>query len=356
MIRFAWIQSRTQNLVAIAGLVGLAVALAITGPHLVHLYYTLVAGCQARGNCPTATEVFLRHDSALRGWLGILVVVVPAVGGIFWGAPLVARELETGTFRLAWTQGVTRTRWLAVKLGVVGLASTALAGLLALMVTWWASPLDRARMDAWSVFDQRDVVPVGYAAAAFVLGVTAGILVRRALPAMATTLVAFGGTRLAVSHWLRPHLLSPARLSVALDPNSMGFGSDGSGPPNLVPNPPDMANAWIYSDRIVDHAGHALTPQVVAAACPALDNPSLGGPPPGPLPGPGHVFTLKVPGAVQSAMHDCVSTIGTRYHGLVTYQPASRYWAFQWYELAIYLGLAVALAGGCLWWVRRRLS
>jgi hypothetical protein len=58
----------------------------------------------------------------------------------------VARELETGTYRLAWTQSVTRTRWLAVKLGVVGLTSVAVAGLLSLMVTWWSSPIDRANL------------------------------------------------------------------------------------------------------------------------------------------------------------------------------------------------------------------
>ena len=40
----------------------------------------------------------------------------------------------------------------------------------------------------------------------------------------------------------------------------------------------------------------------------------------------------------------------------MTYQPASRYWAFQWYETAIFLGLAVILAGLCFWQIRRRRS
>ena len=85
------------------------------------------------------------NDSSLRTWLGVLVIVVPGIIGLFWGAPLVARELEAGTFRLAWTQSVTRTRWLAVEArrrrpGV----SMAVAGLLSLMVTWWASPPEPA--------------------------------------------------------------------------------------------------------------------------------------------------------------------------------------------------------------------
>src|SRR5262249_52817678 len=73
-----------------------------------------------------------------------LLLVTPAVIGVFWGAPLVAREIETGTFRLAWNQSVTRARWLAVKLGLIGLASMATARLRSLMLTWWASPIDRA--------------------------------------------------------------------------------------------------------------------------------------------------------------------------------------------------------------------
>src|SRR5205823_3060366 len=102
--------------------------------------------------------------STLWSWLWAIVVAVPAVLGIFWGAPLVARELESGTHRLVWTQSVTRTRWMAVRLALVGLAAMAVAGLLSLIVTWWASPFDRARLDRYATFDQRYLVPIGYAA------------------------------------------------------------------------------------------------------------------------------------------------------------------------------------------------
>ena len=66
--------------------------------------------------------------------LNTLVLVVPVLIGMFWGAPLIARELETGTFRLAWTQSVSRVRWLLVKLGLVGLAAIVVAGGLSLHV------------------------------------------------------------------------------------------------------------------------------------------------------------------------------------------------------------------------------
>jgi hypothetical protein len=351
MIRFAWLQCRTQTVLAVGALVLLAIVLAVTGPHLVHLYDTDVATCGAHGDCSTAITGFLRNDNTLREWLDILVIVTPGIIGIFWGAPLVARELETGTYRLAWTQSVTRSRWLGVKLGLVGLAGISVAALLSLMVTWWASPIDRVNANRFTpgVFDERGIVAIGYAAFGFALGVGAGVLIRRSVPAMATTLGAFLGTRLAFTYWVRPHLVAPAHLSVALNPTSMGYGSTNSGPATLMPNPPNIPNAWIYSTHIVDRLGHGLTAQLLARACPRLGR-ATGGPPPG----SGHSGTTQVPAGVQAALQDCVTKVGVTFHEVVTYQPADRYWTFQWYETAIFLGAALVLAGACLWWIRRR--
>jgi hypothetical protein len=82
-----------------------------------------------------------------------------------WGAPLVAQEFEAGTFRLAWTQGVTGTGWLAFKLGVGALPSVVVTGLLSLMVTWWSSPIDTVSANHFDplLFGARDLTPVGYA-------------------------------------------------------------------------------------------------------------------------------------------------------------------------------------------------
>ena len=127
----------------------------------------------------------------------VVVAVAPAIIGVFWGAPLVARELEAGTHRLAWTQSVTRTRWLATKLGVTTLAAAATVGLLTFAVTWWSQPLDGALSSTQGglpsritpvTFAMRGVVPVGYAVFAVVLGATLGAVFRRSLPAMAVTL------------------------------------------------------------------------------------------------------------------------------------------------------------------------
>jgi ABC-type transport system involved in multi-copper enzyme maturation permease subunit len=194
MIRFSLLQFRAQAIVAVAGLVIAAIVLAVTGLQLAHLYdSSALATCLGTACTKSAASFQNRAVSyaSLGRFLGFVVLGVPAVIGLFWGAPLVAREIETHTDRLAWTQGVTRSRWIAVKLAVVGVASMAVTGLLSLMITWWASPIDKASMYRWSAFDQRGIVPVAYAAFAFTLGVAAGAVIRRTLPAMAVALVVF---------------------------------------------------------------------------------------------------------------------------------------------------------------------
>ena len=179
----------------------------------------------------------------------MVLVLVPGLIGLFWGAPLAARELETGTYQLAWTQGVTRKRWLAVKLGLVGLASVAVAGLFSLMMTWWSSPLDRVNADPFTPFDQRGIVPLGYAAFAFALGVCVGLVLHRTVPAMVATLAVFAGVRLVVANWVRPYLLAPLRLVAGLKaptPNSSG----GLAPP--------QAGDWTISDQVINAAGRVI--------------------------------------------------------------------------------------------------
>ena len=350
----AWRQFRTQALVAAGALVLLAIVMVPTGLHLRHVYDSSVAACTngtAAGDCSATISSYLSLYHQLQGWLGFLMAVVPAIVGIFWGAPLVARELESGTYRLAWTQSVTRTRWLALKVAVMGVSAMVVCGLFSLGVTWWFSRLDQLGTDQFSTFDQRDIVAVGYAALAFAVGVTAGVLIRRTLPAMAVTLVAFVTARLSFMQWVRPNLLAARHLDTPLDPQSMSFFSSNGGPMHLQPNSPGLPNAWVYSTRIVDHAGHDLPDSVVSRLCPTL---GVGRPPPPPDASAAR-SALPVPGGIRAGLQACVTKLGAHYHDVVTYQPASRYWTFQWMETAIFLGGALALVGFSFWWVRRRL-
>lgn len=323
MIWLTWRQFRTQGAVAFGALVLIAIALGVTGPHLVHLFDTTVAPCRARGDCAAATTSFLSKDRILQD-LGNVLVVLPAIVGVFWGAPLVSRELETGTERLVWTQSVSRAQWTAVKLGVVGLGSVAFAGLFSWMLTWWSNPFDRINMNQFtSVFDQRGVVPIGYAAFAFVLGVAAGVVIRRTLPAaMAATLAAFVGVRAIVALWIRPHLVAPVRqVSTIHLMKGMQFDQASGGPLTLTGAKP---GSWVFSDQVVDKAGHAV----------------------------GGSFLTHGACLVSRSSPSCIGQL----REVLVYQPADRYWTFQWYETAIFVGLALVLAVFCFWWIRSRLS
>jgi ABC-type transport system involved in multi-copper enzyme maturation permease subunit len=360
MIRLAWRQFRIPGVVAAGALLVAAVFAFVTGRDLAHAYSATLAACDRIGDCPSATAAFARTDSALSNAFGVLVTIAPALVGVFWGAPLVAREIEAGTLPLVWTQSVTRTRWLLIKLAVVGLASALAAGLFSLVITWWARPLDSAAATMYATFGQRDIVPIGYALFAFALGVAVGVLVRRTVPAMAVTLFVFVAVRVSTTYGLRPRLFAPEQQILALDPVKTGFGSAISpsillnslfygGPTSaLDPETPTIANAWMYPTRVVDAQGHDLTDAVLNATCPDIAAHNAA-----PPTVPGHV---PVSESAQEAARACVSTVGATYHELVTYQPASRYWAFQWAEVAIYAGSAVLLGAACLWWVRRRIS
>lgn len=357
MIRLTWRQFRVPAAVAFAALVVLATFAALTGPDLAHAYATTMAGCHPGDDCSSAAAAFLHNHDALRAAFGTLVAVVPGLLGVFWGAPLIAREIEAGTFPLVWTQSVSRTRWLVLKLATVGLAGLLVAGLLSLVVTRWARPLDRAAGAAYDTFGQRDLAPVGYAALAFMIGVTAGMLIRRTVPAMAVALFAFVVVRIGVTYGIRPRLFGPKHLALALDPDSTGFGSEISptimlnrlfngGPSSaLDPAMPKLPNAWIYSSRVVDGSGHDLTDKVLNADCPGMA--SGGGAPAA----PGHT---QVSDAGRQSMQACVAKVGATYHQLVTYQPAGRYWTFQLTESALYVAAALLLAAFCGWWVRSR--
>jgi hypothetical protein len=338
MIWLAWRQFRAQALVAAIALAVLAAILLITGFHLRDLYDASgVAACRARGGCEGLESQFLSHEKVVQELLGPLVLAVPALVGVFWGAPLLARELETGTYRLAWTQGITRRHWLVGKIVVVGLSSIVVAELVSLLASWWFAPVDKVRVDRFSpgVFSERGIVVIGYAAFAFAAGVAAGALSRRTVAAMAITLVAFVGVRVAVTYGLRPQLGSPAHVTQRL-----AFGTNADlelGPAaTLLPRQPTIPNAWVHSARIVDAAGRTPTRhafhEYLRQHCAAIALP-------GRFPAP-------------SAFHACEALLASRFALAVSYEPASKYWAFQYYETAIFVALASVLIGACFWWLR----
>src|SRR3954449_1786595 len=228
MIWLTWRQFRVQFLVVASVILATAIMLAATGPNLLDDYHRLTGNfIQSLG---------FEHLNPLLYIVGqVLLYAVPPVIGAFWGAPLIARELETGTHRLVWSQSISRWRWLAVKVGVTGLGAMAITGLLSFAVTWWSAPIDDALNSGQdsntylprmfpSTFSARGLVPVGYAAFAFALGVAIGLVVRRTLVALAITLAAVILVQVLTPTLIRPHLMAPteAYLTVSLD-NIRGF-------------------------------------------------------------------------------------------------------------------------------------
>ncbi|MFC0503172.1 ABC transporter permease subunit [Micromonospora costi] len=264
--------------------------------------------------------------------------LVPALIGAFWGAPLIARELEAGTHRLVWNQSVPRRRWLAVKLTVLGLASMAVAGTFSALVTWAAAPVDQVTGDRFSalLFGARGIAPIGYAVFGFTFGAVTGLLVRRTLPAMAMVFLAVIAVQLAVPNLLRPHYLPAERVTVAMSTDAINqarmLGSITGGP---VIGGLEVPDAWITD------TSKLLTPDGRQLSDAAFNE----------------CFSNAPKTGATGTFGDTAVCLGKLdLHVDVAYQPNRRFWPFQWIELALYLGLSALLAAVGLWRIQRRVS
>jgi ABC-type transport system involved in multi-copper enzyme maturation permease subunit len=172
-------------------------------------------------------------------FVGLLLLTLPMLAGMFWGAPLVAREIEHGTHRLVWTQGVSRLRWAATKIGLVSLAVLVMTAIYAGLLTWWATPMMQTsgQRFAYIFFDIDGIVVFGYTLFALALGVFAGAVTGRMLPAMATTVVGFLGTRLLVMLAARTRYL-PTETRVL---ENIAFG------PDIPQMRNDLSGDWILA-------------------------------------------------------------------------------------------------------------
>jgi hypothetical protein len=241
-----------------------------------------------------------------------LTVGVPVLLGVFLGASVMAREVEQATHVLAWTQSVTRRRWLTTKLATVLLVTVVIAGAMSALVTWWSSTLNSLQDFRFEglQFDVQNLSPVAYSVFAVALGFTAGAVLRRMLPAVAVTVGGFLVVRLSVELALRPHYQAAKHSVLSL----------------FVPTP-RTGGAWVFGSKVLDGSGRTVTgPVHLPAACaPALD---------------------------RAGADQCMAGLG--YKVVRTFHPGSRYWPFQLTEAAIFVGLAaVLIAVGVVVMLRR---
>ena len=319
--RMAWVTWR-QHRIALAGVAALlgawAVYLWLAGLQLHHAYAAATA-CHPASSlaCGEIISEFnvTYGDPALTA--AVLLQTVPALIGAFVGAPVLARELETGTFRYAWTLGISRRRWTLGKLVPLAIAVAAAAGVFSLLFSWFFQPLfaDGNNIPFTAeLFDLRGVALPAWTLAAFAIGALAGMLIRRVVPAIAATLAAWAGLALTAALYLRQHYAVPLRTSNLNVPGSAWI----------------MSQWWTKGGKFAFANWHDA-PASLVRQCSAPRPPGKGSP---------------------GTLYQCFAQHG--YTQWTSYQPGSRFWPFQWIEGGWLLALSVLLIAATVWLVRRR--
>jgi len=250
---------------------------------------------------------------------------VPALIGAFAGAPVLARELETGTFRYAWTQGFGRWRWAVAKLVLLAVVLAAATAAFGVMVSWYFQPYLGNGHQApglyenspfANLFSLREVTFPAWTVAAFAIGALAGMLIRRVVPAIVAALAVYAGLAFATGGFLREHYLTPLVTS------------------SLTFNLPGASTAWSISQWSTKGGRFAFAgnppDSLVNQFCSSVPPDKIG-----PL-----------------GFAPCLAQHG--YTQWTSYQPASRFWPFQWIEGGWLLALSALLIAATIWLVRRR--
>ncbi|WP_161789728.1 ABC transporter permease [Phaeacidiphilus oryzae] len=234
---------------------------------------------------------------------------LPVLFGIFLGAPLLAREFESGTYRFAFTQGAGRTRWLVTKISLLSVFTVLTALGFTLTVIWWFAPLVPldGRLSGSAVYEIYGVVFVARALFALALGICAGAVLRRVVPAIGVTLAIWTGLTIATTAWFRAHLMPPLHVTDADAPSG----------------------AWALSQSWTDAAGRAV--------------------------GRARIAELQYQAAQRGHKFDTTAYLAREgYHHSVSYQPGSRFWDFQLIEGGGLVLLSLLLLAAAVLLVRRR--
>ena len=305
MIWATWRMERSLYFVAGVVLAVIAILLALAGTHQEAAWTTFSnLHCSQPGSnsgCMSAADTYY-GASRFSGTGVVIGFLAPGLLGLVIGVPIVAREIGQSTNRLAWTQSITRTRWLALKLGVGALATVFLVGALTPVFQWWTGAVQRGDRIVPPNFDISGLVPVAYALFAFMLGALLGALVRRTGWAFALGIPLFGAFRLLERTYVRSRLVSPVNSSTA----------------QVAPS-----NNWVLNQGYLplgqSSPGHGVTWQSESVA--RCTNPGVGK-------------------AANSVQH-CESLL--KLHYVVQMQPGNHYWMLQLAEAGIFVAAACVL-------------
>jgi ABC-2 family transporter protein len=321
--RMAWVTWRQHRtaLAGVAALLGaLAVYLWITGLRIHHAY-AVVTACHPASSlaCGNVSSDFNQAYWSPVEITAALVQAVPVLIGAFAAAPILARELETGTFRYAWTQGFGRWRWTLAKLVLLAATVTAAAAAFSVLFSWYVGPFLAEGQQtplAPTMFGLRGIAFAAWTLAAFAIGALAGMLIRRVVPAMAATLAVYAGLALAAGLYLRQHYLTP-----------------------LVTHGTNLpGSAWIINHWYTGRNGVPLSQATVTRILQGY-----------------HPSSKQVgPNTIQTFVNPVGYLTQRGYTNWTSYQPGSRFWPFQWIEGGWLFVLSALLIAATVWLVRRR--
>ena len=327
--RMGWVTWRAHRL-ALAGVGAVfgvaAVYLVVTGLPM-HNAYATVTACRpaSSGACQQVAENLVATYQHLVLVTADLRQAIPVLIGAFVGAPLLAREFEAGTFRYAWTQGLGRTRWIIAKLALLAIVITIAAAAFAALFSWYVQPVIGAGGGnsgplSPTIFNLRGIALPAWTLGAFAIGALAGILIRRVTPAMFATLAVWVALAVLTGTYLRPDYETPLVTHTANSPAGALVINQGL----LRDGKPASVNMINQTLRAVDL--QALTPTL---------------------------FHPTGPSTVPNSEDPVQYLIQHGYTQITTYQPASRFWPFQWIEGTWLLALSLLLLGTTIWRVRR---
>ena len=305
-----WRLQRTETLIAVGVIALLAALLVPTGIQMADAYRSDgLAGCLSMtpskpvlcGNELGAFQLRFQTLTTLANWF----TLIPGLIGVLLAAPFVM-DLEHGTHRLAWTQSITRGRWLLGKLGLAVGAAVLAAGALIALFTWWRAPMIHidGRLDIGN-YDSTGTVVVGYTLFALGLAAALGAIWRRTAASLTVAFIGYFAVRVFVDYALRADLVAPLKATYR-----------GAQQPSFLYNAHIISSSATLDGReiISMHGGGGF----------------LGG----------HVQAVA-PGIGKAVFH-------------VVYQPESHFWPLQLTETGLFVGLSAVLIAVAAWWTRRR--
>jgi hypothetical protein len=311
--------------ITVVALVGLGMWMLLEG-HASDVAESSKACRYAIFECQTTSGIFSLSDQATA--INFLLLVLPCLLGVAFGAPLVAGELEHVTNRLAWTQGISRTRWLIIKWSAIGTTLLAMVVALTFVAQWWTGhsgeirnlnlfPIGTGRLQPL-FFPVTGIALGAYTLFAFALGAALGAVIRKSSWAIVATVVAYAAVSLLMVLLLRPSLAPQVFVPVHLSANSQFI----DGASNSVSD-----SAWDLG------FGYRYVPGTPEAE----EGPSA-----------------DVVGLQCEDDSSYVACLANHHLQMGTfYQPADHYWELQWRESALLVITAGALFGATVWSVRR---